>query len=282
MTVAAAESPVADELAGYVDVFPRADQFAHFRAYVRGLRAAPGRKNVEAVAAAAGVPAQSLQHFVSHSPWPADALFAAYRRELTAAVPDPDAVWAVHELVFPKKGIHSAGVFRQFDRDAGRKVNCQLAVAVTRVGPTGVFPLAARLYLPASWLRDHPSAAVPPEYAARVSKAELAGHLLAKLAEEGPALPAVTLSDSFAGAAAAAGGQSAPEVRRLYDRLRSELGLGHFEGRTWTGWHHHVALVFSAIPRDCGNTLAPTAEATIGALKIRAAQLLEGRTGSPK
>ena len=27
-----------------------------------------------------------------------------------------------------------------------------------------------------------------------------------------------------------------------YRELKDELGLDHFEGRSWQGWHHHVAL----------------------------------------
>jgi SRSO17 transposase len=35
-------------------------------------------------------------------------------------------------------------------------------------------------------------------------------------------------------------------VERDYQELKGELGLDHFEGRTWTGFHHHVALCASA------------------------------------
>jgi SRSO17 transposase len=31
-----------------------------------------------------------------------------------------------------------------------------------------------------------------------------------------------------------------------YQQMKEELGLDHFEGRTWTGWHHHVTLVMLA------------------------------------
>ncbi len=31
-----------------------------------------------------------------------------------------------------------------------------------------------------------------------------------------------------------------------YRELRHGLGLDHFEGRTWHGWHHHVTLVTAA------------------------------------
>ena len=35
-------------------------------------------------------------------------------------------------------------------------------------------------------------------------------------------------------------------VEQDYRELKDELGLDHFEGRGWIGWHHHVALVTMA------------------------------------
>jgi SRSO17 transposase len=35
-------------------------------------------------------------------------------------------------------------------------------------------------------------------------------------------------------------------IERDYQKLKGELGLDHFEGRTWTGFHHHVALCAAA------------------------------------
>lgn len=35
-------------------------------------------------------------------------------------------------------------------------------------------------------------------------------------------------------------------VEHSYKELKDELGLDHFEGRSWRGWQHHVTLVFLA------------------------------------
>jgi SRSO17 transposase len=35
-------------------------------------------------------------------------------------------------------------------------------------------------------------------------------------------------------------------IEQDYRELKDELGLDHFEGRSWPGWHHHVTLVSMA------------------------------------
>jgi SRSO17 transposase len=35
-------------------------------------------------------------------------------------------------------------------------------------------------------------------------------------------------------------------IEQQYMELKDELGLDHFEGRSWTGWHHHMTLVSMA------------------------------------
>jgi SRSO17 transposase len=35
-------------------------------------------------------------------------------------------------------------------------------------------------------------------------------------------------------------------VEQSYQQMKEELGLDHFEGRSWRGWHHHVTLVMLA------------------------------------
>jgi SRSO17 transposase len=35
-------------------------------------------------------------------------------------------------------------------------------------------------------------------------------------------------------------------IEQDYQQMKEELGLDHFEGRSWNGWHHHVTLVMLA------------------------------------
>ncbi|VTR93678.1 Uncharacterized protein OS=Asticcacaulis benevestitus DSM 16100 = ATCC BAA-896 GN=ABENE_04845 PE=4 SV=1: DDE_5 [Gemmata massiliana] len=264
---------------GYVSafrpVFHRSDQLLRFRAYVRGLLERTERKNVEAIATAAGRVmmvesnlAQALQHFVSHSPWDARRLLGAVRRFAVAPRPDPGAVWVVHDGVFTKKGRHSVGVQRQYARSLGKKINCQVGVFVARVGPAGYFPLAARLYLPASWLREHADSderALPSDERGPATKAAIALRLIDELRNEGD-VPSIVTGEAeyFSGTDFRDGlttrGLVAREdltahlvgAQRRFEWLKNELGLDHFEGRAWHGWHHHVSLVFAAYGFLCG------------------------------
>ena len=253
--------PLADLLGPYATayrpVFARADQYQRFVAYLHGLIAPGGRKNVEGLAAHADLPglnaAQPLNHFVSHSPWDADHLLARYRTLLRPRLAPAGAVWAVHDVALPKRGRHSVGVQRQYARSLGQKVNCQLALVVSQVVPT-FHPLAVRLYLPPAWLRDQANGRHGlPDGQEPATKAEIARLLLGQLRDEGLAPAAVVAGDGFAdgldGPAPDNWAEAAGHLAvagRAFRAAAQRLGFDHFEGRTWQGWHHHAALVFLA------------------------------------
>ena len=54
-------------------------------------------------------------------------------------------------------------------------------------------------------------------------------------------------------------------TERAYEDMKSELGLDHFEGRTYRGWHHHVSVVlvcYAFIVTVLRRSFPPSARAT--------------------
>ena len=46
-------------------------------------------------------------------------------------------------------------------------------------------------------------------------------------------------------------------IERDYQELKQELGLGHYEGRGWRGFHHHATLSIAAYGFLVAQRLAP-------------------------
>jgi SRSO17 transposase len=248
-------------------VFPRADQLRWFSVYVWGLLSTRGRRSIEAIARSLPVdampgtsPAQSLQHFLSRSVWDERRLLSQLRSR-QQAIGEPGSVWVVHEVVFLKRGKRSVGVHRQYSRDHGKKANSQTAVLISQVGPSGYLPLNLRLYLPRGWL-DQASpiqlAEVPELDRQSQSKESIGRKLLLELADERKVPAGIVLSNGFAASAELAetferlgwrrqqNDQAVQRAEKGRDWLKDHLGLDHFEGRSWRGWHHHAASVITA------------------------------------
>ena len=78
---------------------------------------------------------------------------------------------------FPKQGVKSVGVARQYCGTLGKIANCQAGVFLAHVGPKGRALVDKRLYLPEEWTGDEArcaAAGVPAERRQYRSKTELA------------------------------------------------------------------------------------------------------------
>ena len=62
-------------------------------------------------------------------------------------------------------------------------------------------------------------------------------------------------------------------VERDYLELKQELGLGHFEGRSWRGFHHHATLCVAAYGFLVAERSLFSPSARAGSLKLAAAEL---------
>jgi hypothetical protein len=131
----------------------RADQRRAGEIYLHGLLGGAGRKSVRGLAAAtAGCSEQSLQQFISRSPWDPVPVRRRLTRHLVGSM-NPTA-YVIDEVAFPKCGRHSVAVERQYVRSQGRVRNCQLAVAAMVTDSRFSVPVGWRLVVPDSWGTD--------------------------------------------------------------------------------------------------------------------------------
>jgi SRSO17 transposase len=93
---------------------------------------------------------QALQHFITHSPWPAEPLWT----RLADVVPERRGILALDDTGLPKQGTHSVGVKRQYSGTLGKTGNCQVAVSSLLIAQDLVWPLRCELYLPHEWIED--------------------------------------------------------------------------------------------------------------------------------
>ena len=76
------------------------------------------------------------------------------RSILGSRLEDPQAVWVLDGSDFPKQGVKSVGVIRQYCGALGKIANCQAGLFLAHVGPRGRALVDKRLYLPQEWTSD--------------------------------------------------------------------------------------------------------------------------------
>ncbi len=91
--------------------------------YVEGLLVPGQRKSIGPMAGRLGVDTQSLQQFVTDSPWNDEELWTAIRQAIIPQL-EPLEAWVV------KQGAHSVGVTLQYCGSVGKRAHCQVSVEV--------------------------------------------------------------------------------------------------------------------------------------------------------
>jgi SRSO17 transposase len=120
--------------------------------YVEGLLGDSARKSMSAMLERVSEPTsyQAFQHFITHAPWEAEAIWRRLRR----VVPARTGILILDETSFPKSGPHSVGVARQYCGALGKVANCQVAVTAALWAGQRAWPMGALLYLPEAWTTD--------------------------------------------------------------------------------------------------------------------------------
>lgn len=157
--------PQQERFAAYIERLAgaagHADRHTPLKNYCTGLLLPGERKSVEPMAARlAGDDVrrmhQSLHHFVADAPWSDEAVLDASLETVIPAMlrKEPVVAWVVDDTGFPKKGRESVGVARQYCGQVGKQENCRVAVSLSVSTEKASMPVAFRLYLPESWIKD--------------------------------------------------------------------------------------------------------------------------------
>jgi SRSO17 transposase len=136
----------------FKDCFGHRAQHVSLRQYIDGLLGDSARKSMSAMLARISEPTsyQAFQHFITHAPWEAEALW----KRLRAVTPARTGILILDETSFPKSGPHSVGVGRQYCGALGKVANCQVAVTAALWAGQRAWPMGTSLYLPEAWTSD--------------------------------------------------------------------------------------------------------------------------------
>lgn len=181
--------------------FARSEARVRALTYIGGLLSPAERKTSWQLAELNGDPnPYAFQHLLGRANWNADDLRDALRTYIVDHLADQDAIGVIDETGFLKKGIHSAGVARQYSGTAGKIENCQIGVFLAYASSLGHTLLDRELYLPKEWTDDRARCRTVgiPDERAFATKPELARQMLERVSEAGVTLAYIT-GDSIYG-----------------------------------------------------------------------------------
>lgn len=132
---------------------------------------------------------QSLQHFISNSPWDD----CEVQDQIALETDDllgghEDSCILIDESGFQKKGKKSVGVARQWNGRQGKIDNCQVGVYAALACGDKVQPVDKRLYLPKEWTTDKKrclEAGIPKDKIVFNTKPELAFEMVMEARQRG-------------------------------------------------------------------------------------------------
>ncbi len=125
-------------------------------AYMSGLMSNAGAKSVEPIALEflGKKSVRSLQMFMKNYHWDHVDMLRTHRRMLSSLIATPDGMITIDPSDFPKKGLESVGVSRQYCGALGKVENCQTGVFVGYSSHKGYGLLNGQLYMPENWFSD--------------------------------------------------------------------------------------------------------------------------------
>lgn len=132
---------------------------------------------------------RGLQQFIGQSGWDPQPLLEAMQQLVAQWWGEPEGVVIVDGSGFPKQGLHSAGVGRQYCGHLGKVANCQEGVFSAYASRRGYAFLDERLYVLADWFepgsRARRQACAMPDQLTFQTEPQLALEMVSGLAQRG-------------------------------------------------------------------------------------------------
>jgi SRSO17 transposase len=257
------------------------DRERPLRDHCTGLVTPCERKSVKPMAAVTaparvGAQHQSLLHFVGEAPWSDENVSAKVREMVLPAIErhGPIEALIIDGTGFPKQRRHSVRVSRQYCGQLGKQDNCQVAVSLPLANhdaslhrPISVKALARglppRAWRAIQWRKARPCRcprgllacgfASPIEYWLAEPRAEEWLLIEWPQGENEPTKCWLsTLPGDITFRRLVDIAKLRWRIERDYHEFKQEVGLGHFEGRGWCGFHHHATLCIAA----CGSLIS--------------------------
>ena len=183
------------------DCFPRKDTRAHLPVYISGQLSDIPEKCVEPIAINAGVPARTLQEFLSQHHWDHDRLRDRLRHIVRDEHSGPRSIGIFDETSDIKKGEKTPGVQRQWCGSVGKQENCIVTVHLAYARDDFHCLLDGELFLPESWSADRDrclEAGIPEEMTYR-PKWKIALELYDRAIKNGLHLDWLTFDEGYGG-----------------------------------------------------------------------------------
>jgi len=153
---------ILDELRTYHAIFSplffRPEQRAWAQTYLHGLLLNIPRKSIEPLIlhlhGADRNAVRAMQQFVGDGAWDDTAILRQLWREVASDLDDAEGVLILDGSDFPKQGLESVGVKRQYCGQLGKRANCQAGVFLAYASQRGYALLDRRLEMPEDWFTD--------------------------------------------------------------------------------------------------------------------------------
>jgi SRSO17 transposase len=169
-------------------LFARSETRERSLSYIQGLLSGIERKNGWQMAEWMGEAApHRMQHLLDRANWDAEAAREQVRSYVVEELGSPDALLIVDESGFLKKGVHSAGVKRQYSGTAGRVENSQIGVFLSYASAKGAALVDRALYVPEEWIgdRERCRAVGIPDTVQFRTKPEMARQMIGRVLDAG-------------------------------------------------------------------------------------------------